>query len=88
MNIHLNQALGVRLVTNAEHSLRFCLQVFCRAWPPQRVDCLAQPKIWVKFLSQGHNDAIPVREIEVAMRRVSDQKVTDSVNSNPSIFSQ
>ena len=49
--------------TNAKHFFWFCLQVFRQARPPQWVDCLAQMEISVKCLSQGHNEALPVREL-------------------------
>ena len=48
--------------TNAEYFLWFCLQVFRHAGPPQRVDCLPNLEISVKYVSQGSKAAMPVWE--------------------------
>ena len=49
--------------SNTEHIFGFSLQVFRQPGPPQRGDCFG-PKweISVNCLSQGHSDALPVRE--------------------------
>ena len=71
--------------TNAEHFVGFRLQVFCQAGPPQRVDRLTQEEISVECLSQGRNDALPVRKSDQgsATFRLLDRRSASDATANP-----
>ena len=62
--VRMKQALHVSVTSPTQmHFFGFFFNAFRQAGPPQWIDCLTQWELGVKCLSQGHDDALPMREL-------------------------